>query len=72
MAIERSLTLAFIISNYNFCKMAVSACVRVLRSFLTFIATILVIVKDLGHCQSASTRQKLFQDHFRFTMAEGH
>ena len=47
-------------------------CVRVLPSFLTFIATILVIVKDLGHCQSASTRQKLFQDHFRFTMAEGH
>ena len=70
MAIERSLTLTFIISNYSFCKIAV--CVRVLRSFLTFIATILVIVKDLGHCQSASTRQKLFQDHFRFTMAEGH
>ena len=69
---HRSLTLTFIISNYSFCKMAVSACVCVLRSFLTFIATILVIVKDLGHCQSASTRQKLFQDHFRFTMAEGH
>ena len=42
---HRSLTLTFIISNYSFCKMAVSVCVRVLRSFLTFIATILVIVK---------------------------
>ena len=34
-------------------------CVRVLPSFLTFIATILVIVKDLGHCQRSWSLSKI-------------